>query len=735
MKKLSIYLYIYLLLAINVSAQVTSNIYSEKSKVFDFYPQFNKLRTIAPEIIMPGFDINRLLEEDEAVKGKDVPYRFGKGFDVNYSLADGIWTKVDSGSVWLMKVTSPKAYSINFIFNELFLPVNAELYIYSYDGSMVYGPVTSKQNMERDLFLTDIIQGESVILYLYVPKNKEVSTRLVISRIVHGYKNTVAGLFESGKGLGDSGDCEENVVCFAGWSSESRAVALVLLASGTELCSGSLLNNTSRNFRAYFLTAFHCADCNPENGTISYWEKYHAEHWAFRFNYKMTLCEGGQVASYFTYNNDDIIAAWNTSDFILVELDDSPLAHPLVSFLGWDNTGAIPTEATCIHHPQGDVMKISFDYESPTSAINNTHWFVDDWDIGSTELGSSGSPLFNENKKVVGQDHGGDGYPPCHPEKGTYFGKFSSSWYPGGGTETTRLIDWLDECGTGASTLNTLSGAYVTGPDIICTSNNNPFILHNIPLGKTVTWSANSSLVTPSSGTGSFAAIHATCNDIGNTEIIFTISDACGSSPIEKVFLVAGPDYSEVDLDVTYSTGQPAPKSGGIFLLCPSTYYYFYVDNNSDCSTSGYQWTLPPSLTLVYTYNNMACVYTGSNPGGNVRVKATTCCSGCGSNVQILSDYVGTYWNCGGYYFSMSPNPADDYVEITAEKKEYDTKGIVSDNYKVKIFNNLKSVVYESAKTNQTLLRISTKHLTNGTYYIHFTAGEQKEVKQLIIIH
>ena len=57
---------------------------------------------------MPGFDINRLLEEDEAVKGKDVPYRFGKGFDVNYSLTDGKWARVDSGRVWLMKVTSPE---------------------------------------------------------------------------------------------------------------------------------------------------------------------------------------------------------------------------------------------------------------------------------------------------------------------------------------------------------------------------------------------------------------------------------------------------------------------------------------------------------------------------------------------------------------------------------------------------------------------------------------------------
>ena len=243
MKKLSVYFFVYLLLAVNLTAQVTSNIYSETSKVFDLYSQFDKFRTTAPEIVMPGFDINRFLEEDEAVKGMDVPYRFGKEFDVNYSLADGKWTNVDSGRVWLMKVTSSGAYSINFIFKELYLPEGAELYIYSTDGSMVYGPVRSKQNLERGLFLTDIIKGESVILYLFVPENNEVNARLIISRIVHGYKDLFVSLFESGKGLGSSEWCEKDVACYPGWGTESNAVALVLLASGYEHCSGSLLNN------------------------------------------------------------------------------------------------------------------------------------------------------------------------------------------------------------------------------------------------------------------------------------------------------------------------------------------------------------------------------------------------------------------------------------------------------------------------------------------------------------
>ncbi|MFV0606892.1 MAG: hypothetical protein ACK5NK_13745 [Niabella sp.] len=95
---------------------------------------------------MPLFDVSALLEEDEATKGLDIPFRFGKSFDVNLGLKDGKWQKTDSTETWSLKITSDNAYSLNFIFSELYLPPGGELYIYNEDGSMVYGPVTEIQN-------------------------------------------------------------------------------------------------------------------------------------------------------------------------------------------------------------------------------------------------------------------------------------------------------------------------------------------------------------------------------------------------------------------------------------------------------------------------------------------------------------------------------------------------------------------------------------------------------------
>jgi hypothetical protein len=77
-----------------------------------------------------------------------------------------------------------------------------------------------------------------------------------------------------------------------------------------------------------------------------------------------------------------------------------------------DNTGATPQSAVGIHHPSGDIKKISFENQPLISTTfgscpPNSHWGVTDWDLGVTEGGSSGSPLYDQNHLIIGQLHGG----------------------------------------------------------------------------------------------------------------------------------------------------------------------------------------------------------------------------------------------------------------------------------------------------------------------------------------
>lgn len=124
---------------------------------------------------LPAFDVSALLQEDslcQALHQGDVPFRFGKDFEVNISLKDGIWNYIEGGRVWSMSFLSAGAYSLNFILTDFHLPTGAELYLANQDETMLYGPVTSSETPPNGDFLTDLIKGDNVSIYLYEPEDK-----------------------------------------------------------------------------------------------------------------------------------------------------------------------------------------------------------------------------------------------------------------------------------------------------------------------------------------------------------------------------------------------------------------------------------------------------------------------------------------------------------------------------------------------------------------------------------
>jgi len=479
MKKL-LFILLLLLNGSMISAQVISSFFSEKNAL-EAYPMLKqKGREAIPlKKMSPIVSTERLMKEDkENEKLGDFPFRFGYEFDVNYSLRDGLWEEKDGKRFWSLRFSSEKAYSLNFIFSELTLIPGAEIYIFSSDGRMVYGPITEKQNIpqDRNSFLTDLIAGDDVVIQLSEPNISKDTSKLKISKVIHAYID----MFQAEETLRAAKfDCHNDVACYPAWVAESKAVALVLLSSGSYWCSGSLLNNTNQDNRPFFLTAFHCIDTSTPSGSLSATEINAAKNWAFRFHYKKIDCNGSATYSYITYNYADFRAAWQDTDFALMELlSIGDYANSDIRFLGWDRSGNTPTSGTGIHHPAGDLMKISFDNHSlvsNSSVINwsdglqspiNTHWNVG-YDNGTTEGGSSGSPLFDQNRRVIGQLHGGaSGCPPVTKR----YGQFHKSW-SGGGTNDTRLSNWLDPNNTNVTTLNSLSCVTINFANKIITAN------------------------------------------------------------------------------------------------------------------------------------------------------------------------------------------------------------------------------------------------------------------------
>jgi hypothetical protein len=85
--------------------------------------------------------------------------------------------------------------------------------------------------------------------------------------------------------------------------------------------------------------------------------------------------------------------------------------------------------ATGMHHPGGGIKKICQDTDALTQATFNLApcWKISTWEQGVTEGGSSGSPLFDQNHRIVGQLFGGQAS--CALPLNDYYGPSTS---PGG---------------------------------------------------------------------------------------------------------------------------------------------------------------------------------------------------------------------------------------------------------------------------------------------------------------
>ena len=301
---------------------------------------------------MPTFDLKKMQEEDAQMDNCDVPYRFGKDFDVRYGLEDGEWQKVEGGRMWSITFESTGALSLNFIFNDFHLPDGGNLYISNQEQTVLYGPVTQDAIGPNGFFLTDIIPGANVSICLFEPSDKIGESSLVIQRIIHGYRSINTDEYYNL--ISSSESCDIDVACRPDFEKESRGVGLVLLANGKELCSGALIMSTDMSFKPYFLTAFHCIDRNPANGILSESEITQAENWMFKFSYKQEQC-GGTVSPGYSYNSASLRAAWASTDFALMEINHDLTENPNLSWLGWDRSGNTPTSGSCIHHPCGSV--------------------------------------------------------------------------------------------------------------------------------------------------------------------------------------------------------------------------------------------------------------------------------------------------------------------------------------------------------------------------------------------
>ena len=401
--------------------------------------------------ILPKVDTERLLSKDRT-RGKDPehpgPYRFAVAIDVAFTLDNsGTWQTLADGRLWRLRIQSEGAKSLNLGITRFDMPEGAKLWIYDPGHIHVEGPYSSLHRSRSGSLWTPIIEGDEIVVEIFVPTG--VSQPFVeIGKVNHGY----SGFEKAGLLGGSEGTCEEDVICPEGnpWRDQIRAVGLYHW-NGIWACTGTLLNNTALPPKHFFLSANHCGvNSNNDDTIVVYW------------NFESKTC-GTHGPGTLTDNQTGakFRASYVPSDFVLFEFKTIDPSFK-VFHAGWDaRTSLMRTigmHHVGIHHPAFDVKAISFFNGVPqitsylTDPTRKCHWRVV-WNSGVTELGSSGSCLFDaRTKRCVGQLHGGKSS--CSdPNSPDYYGRLSVSW-KGGGTPATRLKDWLDPGSTGILFLN-----------------------------------------------------------------------------------------------------------------------------------------------------------------------------------------------------------------------------------------------------------------------------------------
>ncbi len=402
------------------------------------------------EVELPALNVDSILEVDAMEQAEGLPFRFGIAIPVDLTLENsGTWDTLESGYLWRLRIVTQGARTININYAAFELPVGGKFFIYNPNDTMhVIGAFTHNNNKNEGTFATGIVRANEVILEYFEPLGASKGT-IEISSIVHGYR----GIAPVDKNFGDALPCHINTSCpeADGWREQVRAVILFTVKGNTRFCSGVTINNVNEDLTPYILTAAHCLTAQD---TLS--------DWIFYFNYEPRIVDSLTFDCDSTHDgtlNQSLQGATlkarieqiDGADNMLLLLDDNvPLAYNPY-FAGWSSDTTPPTATVSIHHPMGDVKKISFDDSNAIPWFSTyyrwrTAYRLTSGQTGIVEGGSSGAPLFDDDKRVIGNHS--TAFPNdstiCDSSRQTgYFGSFKRAWnyYS---NSNLQLKYWLD---------------------------------------------------------------------------------------------------------------------------------------------------------------------------------------------------------------------------------------------------------------------------------------------------
>lgn len=680
-------------------------------------------------------DMDQIVREDK-INERENAYRPRVGVSVMVGKGihnSGTWTTLDNGDkIWRLRIDCEDALALGVYFDNFLLPEGGELYLYNQNKIQVLGAFTSYNNNSSGLFATQMVQGDQVTLEYYQPARLTEMPEINISEVAYTYRNVNFSFTEQdGR---SSWWCMININCEEGddWQTEKKGVVkqYMKVGFGYYLCSGSLVNNTDWDRSPYVLTASHCG-YGASTSDLN--------QWVFYYNYEAMNCNGTSGSQGQSMTGCSL-KAWDHlqgpdpgdilgSDFFLVLLNGTiPDAYDPY-FNGWDRRDVAATSAVSIHHPNGDIKKISTTfnpvYSSAWVSTPGTHWrlYWSETVNGKSIMqgGSSGSPLFNQDHRIVGDLTGGYVSNSCETPSPAFYGKFSYSWDQCGNNASFRLKDWLDASNKGWLTCDGVS--WELSPPVADFEADTTITT----MGDTVRYTDISQNY-PNQWVWEFEGANITTSyeqnpavvyvDSGYFDVKLTATNPDGTDEILKE------DYiyvNFVDLPVADFTSDTA-------VLVPWEDVNFF-----DLSTGNpfeWSWEFEGGNPATSTDQNPTEIKYYSSGLYDVTLTAT---NGGGSNTTTKEDYINVVWvgideNNEVQNIKLFPNPTSGTFSLELINLDYQ-------NIEIKVLNASGSLVKSvTADDNTKLIEINIEDQPEGMYYLNITVDDKNFLERVSVV-
>ncbi len=366
------------------------------------------------------------------------PRTFAVTQALSATVADGRWTLEADEAIWQLRVFSAGADQLALQLEDIALPADASLVWRTPEGTVSHHYVDNGDG----IWWVPFVPGEWGLLEARLATQPPSALTLRIVAVNHGFDRSIATAKAAAP-------CNVDVICPQGnaWSTQTRATVRLTINNNI-LCSGVLVDNTARDGRPLVLTANHCGISANNARSVT-----------ALFNYNRSGCGSGTASLEDTVQGATLRGVSVEADTTLIELNRAVPSAFGARFAAWNAlppTEAIPQSGAALHHPDGDVKKISL-FGTAARVRENVSissgllsgFSVDAWGVnwtqGTTQAGSSGGALFDQSGAVVGVLSGGSAS--CENLDGEdFFGRLERAFSTSNGIATT-----LDPVGGGST--------------------------------------------------------------------------------------------------------------------------------------------------------------------------------------------------------------------------------------------------------------------------------------------